>query len=227
MSDSSDWKEATDLSTGKVYYYNSAGQTSWDPPPSATTQEADAVLAPSGESSEAEDKTKGTESVLSRRTERLIDQIYESTWNFKALRSLGGSSEEVVAITKALRDNFSITAVYDMRHTDGVDDEACRSLASALRLNHTVTKLALDSDRITNEGIKHLASMLDHEDCAICKMSLWCSSAVKDQGAQYLANALKVGAGYLADAARMNHLIQKLSVESGGIQNGDARSNYG
>jgi hypothetical protein len=33
---------------------------------------------------------------------------------------------QTTAITKALRDNYSVTAVYDLRGHDGIDDEATR-----------------------------------------------------------------------------------------------------
>ena len=111
----------------------------------------------------------------------------------------------------------------DCRCTDLLCD--WRQLCSALRVNGTVTKLNLNSNAISDQGIKYLASMLTDEkvdslycihfhvefrvarlpnllaslmndgrfpQCRICKLAMWCDGKLGDQGAQYLANALKV-----------------------------------
>ena len=155
-------------------------------------------------------------------------------------------------------------------------------------MNGTVTKLNLNSNAISDQGVKYLANVLSDEkalqnlfrasqphkpnfhnsspqsQCRICKLAMWCDNKLGDQGAQYLANALKValshcvhllllfsspihrffvlqhnqsvrevyvngkgvtelGAGYLADATRVNDRIEKLKVESTGIQTEGSR----
>ena len=59
------------------------------PPPPEAEVWAEAVEAPSAESK------KSSKSKLSREVERIVDQLYESTWNLKALKYLGNGSEEV------------------------------------------------------------------------------------------------------------------------------------
>lgn len=234
-----EWHEAV-APNGTPYYYTDGGKTSWVAPNAKQkesvpkSEEAASAESAAQEANGSEQKQAGTATKISPQIEKLVDQLYESTWNNKALKYIGTGSEEVVAITKALRDNFSVTAVYDMRGDGGIDDDACRHLSNALRVNDTVTKLSISSTSITDEGIKAIASLLQDGGCKICRLSLWFGDHVGDQGAQCLANALKhnfsvrevyvqgpgfseVGADFLAGAMRINELIDRISVVGAGI----------
>merc|ERR1711998_164135 len=103
---------------------------------------------------------RGRVAPIGRRAELAMERLLDGHPEFTALKYLGRTSEEVCAVTKALRDNSSVTALYELDGECGIDDEAVRQLFKVLRLNTSVRKLHIASDEITNEGMKHMADGL-------------------------------------------------------------------
>eukprot|EP00656_Telonema_subtile_P052988 TRINITY_DN7538_c0_g2_i1.p2 TRINITY_DN7538_c0_g2~~TRINITY_DN7538_c0_g2_i1.p2 ORF type:complete len:177 (+),score=37.14 TRINITY_DN7538_c0_g2_i1:84-614(+) len=132
---------------------------------------------------------RGRVAPISRRAEKTMDALLESDPEFTALKYVGRTSEEVVAVMKALRDNNSITALYDLEGGEGgLTDEGLRQLSKVLRLNTSISKLHIASDAITEEGLKCLADGLLAAP-SVVKLSLW-SKSVNDDGLRHLGRML-------------------------------------
>eukprot|EP00658_Telonema_sp_P-2_P016240 TRINITY_DN1628_c0_g1_i1.p1 TRINITY_DN1628_c0_g1~~TRINITY_DN1628_c0_g1_i1.p1 ORF type:complete len:186 (-),score=63.79 TRINITY_DN1628_c0_g1_i1:248-805(-) len=179
---------------------------------------------------DAEGLERGRVAPISSRAERTMDALLADHPEFTALKFIGRTSEEVTAVTNALRDNSSITALYEMQGGEhGVTDEGLRQLSKVLRLNSTITKLHIASDAISNEGLKWLSEGLLRSQSVI-RLSLW-SGSIEDQGLHHLATALtkeecmlqelflslgrvtEEGAGKLQEAIQVNARLEKFQLE--------------
>lgn len=115
----------------------------------------------------------GRAAPIGRRAEKTMDQLLADA--ITALKYIGRTSEEVVAVMKALRDNSSVTALYEMQGgADGLTDEGLRQLSKVLRLNNSIIKVHISSDAISAEGIKYLADGLVQSN--VHKLALWSKS---------------------------------------------------
>eukprot|EP00657_Telonema_sp_P-1_P007921 TRINITY_DN28311_c0_g1_i3.p1 TRINITY_DN28311_c0_g1~~TRINITY_DN28311_c0_g1_i3.p1 ORF type:complete len:177 (+),score=35.21 TRINITY_DN28311_c0_g1_i3:270-800(+) len=131
----------------------------------------------------------GRAAPISLKAERTMDSLLESNPEFTALKFIGRTSEEVVAITKALRDNSSITALYEMEGGEnGLTDEGLKQLGKVLQLNPSITKLHIASDAITHEGVSVFTGGL-LKSSSVTKLSLW-SRSIGDEGVVHLARLI-------------------------------------
>eukprot|EP00658_Telonema_sp_P-2_P016242 TRINITY_DN1628_c0_g1_i4.p1 TRINITY_DN1628_c0_g1~~TRINITY_DN1628_c0_g1_i4.p1 ORF type:complete len:100 (-),score=33.75 TRINITY_DN1628_c0_g1_i4:57-356(-) len=75
---------------------------------------------------DAEGLERGRVAPISSRAERTMDALLADHPEFTALKFIGRTSEEVTAVTNALRDNSSITALYEiclLYTSDAADEE--------------------------------------------------------------------------------------------------------
>lgn len=176
---------------------------------------------------------RGRVAPIGRKAEQTMDKLLESHPEFTALKYVGRTSEEVTAVMNALRDNSSVTALYELEGGDeGLTDEALRNLMKVLKLNNTMRKIHISSDAITAEGIKHLAEGISGSR-SVYKLALW-SRSVGDDAVTHLAKAVASdqcplselylnlasvtddGALKLQEAVHCNESLEKVQLEMDG-----------
>ena len=89
-----------------------------------------------------------------------------------------------------------------------IDDDLLKMLMAGLSQNTSITQLDLSHNKISNHGVRMLATMLMNPNCVLARLSL-ADNQIHVEGGRYLGRGLRENSSLLELNVRLNRLTDE------------------